>query len=185
MSRGFYEFILKLVEKIESLLIKGTIALIILLITVQVALNDPINTDLQLKQLPLVKKTLTYLKLDKLKNYVKDFKATESKPANQANLAVIAEQQGIIELKILNSNNASQVKVLVNNQVRGTFKDDRFRLRVKNGDEIILDSKMINKGLWVKVTNLSDNIQNFQEGEQFWVKNNLKQLRRVELYKRY
>lgn len=187
MSRGFYDFILRLIEKIESLLVKGTIALIILLITVQVALNDPLNADLNLgklplvKEIPLVEKIVSYLEpVRQQARQANDFKKPASKP-------VLEAEQGVIELRALNLSPGAgpRIKVLVNGQLRGNFKGERVRIFVQDSDEIILDAREIKEGLWFEITKLSDNIQNHREGEQLWVKDDLRSLGEVKLKKRY
>jgi hypothetical protein len=180
MSRGFYDFILRLIERVESLLIKGTIALIILVITVQVALNDPLHADLNFRDLPVVNKVVSYLDL-------RNHQYSKSTEVESPSKAVLEREQGIIELKVLNlsEKDKAKVKILVNNQLQRNFGGGAVRLFVQDGDKIILDTREVNQGLWFEVTDSSNNIQSYQKGEQFWIKNNIKELETVELKRRY
>ncbi|MBM7623829.1 hypothetical protein [Sporohalobacter salinus] len=182
MFRGFYNFILRLIEKIESLLIKGTVSLIILLITVQIALNDPLSAELQfknsylqqLKKVPVVRRVVSYFQKNK----------TRGRQAAKLE-SVTTEKQGVIKLKVLNLTKPRRIKVFVNNQLRKTFNGSQVRILVEPGDRITLDTRGIDKGLWFQVSALSSNLLNFKEGEQFWIKNNLQTLKEVKVRKRY
>ncbi|ADL12551.1 hypothetical protein [Acetohalobium arabaticum] len=188
MFRGFYNFILRLIERIESLLIKGTISLLILLITVQIALNDPLSAKLQfensylqqLKEIPVVQQVVTYLQ----RNNSGVKQTAELKEVTQSE-SVTTDKQGIVELKVLNSTTDQQIKVFINKKLRKTFSKGQARILVEPGDKIILDTRGINKGLWFQVTALSDNLQNFNGGERFWIKNDLYTLEEVKVRKRY
>ncbi|MGM0471188.1 MAG: hypothetical protein ACQEQI_02760 [Bacillota bacterium] len=189
MIRGFYNFILQLVDKVESLLIRGTIALIILLITVQITLSDPLHSNLDLasqlsvdhlQHLPVISQLLDFSS--------KTTQRSEGTSSSQeSSQSVVGEVAGRVELKILNSNvdNLEQIKIFVNDQFRTSFSDEQLKLEVRPGDKIMLDTRNIEQGLWFQVTALSANIQNFKQEEQFWVQNDLYLLPEIKVSKRY
>ncbi|KXS44710.1 MULTISPECIES: hypothetical protein [unclassified Candidatus Frackibacter] len=189
MSRGFYDFVIRLIERIESLLIKGTIALIILLITVQVALNDPLNVNLKLSELPVVEKVLTYLPLEKLDLEYQQTQqgVAKHKEASRISSQVMGEKKGLIELTVLNLDQVNQnnIRIIVNGKRIDNFIGNQIQIFVSDGDRVIVDTRGVQRGLWFKVTDISGGIQNFRVGEQIWIQDNLKSLGRVEFQKRY
>ena len=194
MAQGFYNFILKLIEKIESLLIKGTIVLIILLITVQISFQHSFDEELDLRASDLLKrvastsfvnKTLSYLPFYQLESQ-QFIEEQESELASQAVVADQSElQQGRIVLRVLNLSKSGELRALINGEVKEQFITNSLQLSVEAGDEIALDARGIEQGLWVEIVDVSDNVASYKVGEQFWLQNEVKSLFEVEFGERY
>ncbi|MCK8823944.1 hypothetical protein [Fuchsiella alkaliacetigena] len=194
MSRGFYNFILKLIEKIESLLIKGTIVLIILLITVQISFQHPFNEELDLRDSELLQRAASNSIVNRALNYLpfeqlESGQLTEERELEQASQAVVGGQseiqQGEVTLRVLNLTESGELKVLINEEVREQFSSNSLQFSVEPGDEVALDARGIEQGLWVEVVDASDNIASYKVGEQFWLQNEVKSLFEVEFGERY
>ncbi|MGM0502114.1 MAG: hypothetical protein ACQERJ_06260 [Bacillota bacterium] len=94
---------------------------------------------------------------------------------------VFAPQQEYIVFIMQGSNKSWKVQLVVNGQVVGNFAQGKVKAEIKEGDQIAINAVGYKKGLWLRVAELSIPLQTFKQGEQFWIKNEYKNLGIVKL----
>ena len=150
-------------KKIERFLMNLIIITLIVLISLQIAMKND----------------TTYQRLKELEYTVKGIFQ------KQDVVEVIGENEtleGVIEIDLLQDYSLPQVWVVKNGNKMANFADGIVKIRVEQGDFLVLDCKFYNKPLWFEITNLSPNIRNWYLGQQFRITAEEKRIGVVEFY---
>lgn len=100
--------------------------------------------------------------------------------AQQAKMVFAPEKKYII-FRLQSNEWPWQVRLVVNGHVVGNFSQGKVEVKVKEGDNLAVDARGYKKGLWLTIAKSSAAIENFQPGQQFWIKNQYKKLGIVKL----
>ncbi len=92
-------------------------------------------------------------------------------PEAQQVSSVISEDS--VTIKLLNSGDYPDVRVLLNNESAYYFETEYVQIPVWDGDLLILDTRGINEALWFEVIDFSPNVSSIKRGQQFRLKNEM------------
>ncbi|PRX27463.1 hypothetical protein BX659_11652 [Orenia metallireducens] len=152
---------------VERLVLTTIIIGFIIVVGVQMVLTNPNFKDSLIAKLPKVEDILAFGQRE-------DFKEKA-----QAVFTTV-EQEDYIVISLQNKVSYPEVKVIMNGQVIGDFSKGYLKVNIEEGDYLTIDTRGINDGLWFEVTGISNGIKSFRRGQQFWLKDELKTLGRVE-----
>ncbi|MTI70238.1 MAG: hypothetical protein FH751_08305 [Firmicutes bacterium] len=88
-------------------------------------------------------------------------------------------KKGVIKLELQNNQEYEEIKVLVNGEVTGNFKDKQITIEVYNNDIIEIKNTSYNENLKVKICKTSDNIKFPKTNSIYNIKGSLDILSRV------
>ncbi|WP_408956526.1 hypothetical protein [Natroniella sp. ANB-PHB2] len=164
MPNRFFRLVSDLIKVIERILLKIVVVGLVLLVTVQIILVNPDFDRTLISNLPLVNSLLG-------EEYHFGEPAQEVFSAPEEELRVTI--QGQLDLP--------EAKLIVNGEVKDSFAGGVAQIRVRNGDRVIIDTRGIERGLWIRIDELSGVLYPFEREQQFWVQDEYKTLGRVRI----
>ncbi|WP_018249670.1 hypothetical protein [Orenia marismortui] len=167
MSRRFSIILRNCVEFIERLILIIIVGGFVMLVAAQLILSNPKLKDSLIARIPKVNSILTF---GQSKDFQEPAKAVFSTKQDRDYL-VIALQNKSVE------NNA---KLMMNGQIISDFSRGYVKVDIDEGDYLAIDTRGVEEGLWFEITGMSTSISSFRMGQQFWVRNGLKSLGKVE-----
>lgn len=154
----------RVIKWISRTVVKLIVFALILLITVQFILTNATLEKSLLSKMPYSEYILNFGQENKF---------------SQAAKTVFAPEKGSLIFKLHGAQKPWQIKLLVNQKVVGDFTGSYLKAEVRPGDKIAIDARGCKAGMWLILTDLSQNIDFFKEGRQFWIRNEYKSLGRV------
>ncbi|MFO7819667.1 MAG: hypothetical protein R6V17_05440 [Halanaerobacter sp.] len=151
----------KVVRWISKTVLKLIVLALVLLVTVQFILTNSSLEKSLISKVPYSK-------------YILDL--GQQNKFSQAAKTVSASKKGTLVFQLQGADDVGQVRLLVNEKVVGDFAAGSLKVKVEPGDELAVDTRGCQEGVWLRLSNLSKNIDFFQEGQQFWLKNEYKSL---------
>ncbi|MCK8816921.1 hypothetical protein MWH28_05975 [Natroniella sulfidigena] len=167
MSNRFFRFVSDIIKVIERILFRIVGVGLVLLITVQIILASPdfnFNRDL-IADLPGVSLLLGESEYQ----FGEPAQEVFSAPEEQMRIVI----QGRLDLP--------EAKLVVNGEVRDNFAGGVAQVSVRNGDKVIIDTRGIERGMWIRIDELSAGLYPFEIDQQFWVQDEYKNLGQVRI----
>lgn len=151
----------KVIKWVSKTVLKLIVFALVLLVTVQFILTNSALEKSLLSKLPYSKHILDLGEKNKF---------------SQAAKTVFASKEGSLVFQLQGGENLWKVRFLVNEKVVGNFAAGSLEVKVEPGDKLAVDARGCQEGVWLRLSKLSENINFFQEGQQFWLKNEYKSL---------
>ncbi|OCL26062.1 hypothetical protein U472_08570 [Orenia metallireducens] len=152
---------------VERLVLTTIIIGFVILVGVQMILTNPNFKDSLIAKIPKIEHILAFGQREDFKEKAQAVFST----VNQKDYVVISLQ---------NKASYPDAKVIINGQVIGDFGRGYIKVNIEAGDYLTIDTRGIGAGLWFEVTGISNGVESFKIGQQFWVKDELKTLGKVE-----
>ena len=155
----------RFIKWVGKLVLNVVVLGLVLLVTVQFIMTNSAVDKSLLSKIPYGEYILNLEQQDKF---------------SQAAKTVFAPKKGTLVFKLQGNDNSRQVRFLVNDQVVGNFAAGVVEVKVKPGDELAIDARGYKKGIWLFLAGVSKGVDFFEQGQQFWIKNEYKSLGTVK-----
>ncbi|MCK8827260.1 hypothetical protein MWH25_05835 [Natroniella acetigena] len=165
MPNRFFRLVSDLIKVIERILLKIVAIGFVLLVAVQIILVNPDFDRALIANLPVVSLLLG----EEEYQFGEPVQEVFSVPEEELRITI----QGQLDLP--------EAKLIVNGEVRDDFAGGFAQIRVRNGDRVIIDTRGVERGLWVRIDELSGLLYPFEKDQQFWVQDEYKTLGRVRI----
>jgi len=91
-------------------------------------------------------------------------------------------EEGYIVIDLLQDYSLPQVWLVKNGTKVANFSNGIVKIKIKDGDLLLLDCKFYNNPLWFEITGLSSDIRNWYVGQQFRISAEESRIGVVEFY---